>query len=209
MTSLPKKLADARDAFLGRRRLAYEVAGFKIEKAGQAARFFITQAGGRIDKLKLVKLLYLVERENMARYDAPMTYDELYSLPHGPVGSASLNGLDGALAGSETWDRITTYGKQDVHSARASREELDELSNADLGVLEHVWASFGHMSASQIRNWTHNPANCPEYTEVVGARLPIQYEDVLKALGKDDAEGIAAEINEFRRLDVALNKPTA
>lgn len=206
MTSIPTALANVRDALLGRRRLAYEVVGFKTEKAGQVARFFISQSGGRIDKLKLVKLLYLAERENMARYDEPMIYDELYSLPHGPVCSAALNGLDGALAGSTNWDCITTYGRQDVHSARVSRDDLDELSNADVRVLEQVWLSFGHMTASQIRNWTHNPANCPEYTEVEASRLPIRHEDVLKALGKQNAESLADQVSEYRRLEVTRNR---
>ncbi len=186
------------------REFAYApVSGFQSAKAAQIAAYFTSKSGGKIEKLKLAKLLYLAEREHLDRFDRPMTMDEFYSLPHGPICSSSLNGIDGKLGSGDEWDRVKAYGKDQVHGRVVVRDELDEVSNAEFKVLEHVWDSFGSMSANQVRTWTHVPANCPEYTEVVKTRMPITYEEVLKALGKDNAKEIAGEIDAARRLHAA------
>lgn len=43
------------------------------KRAAQTAAFFICRAGGAIEVLKLMKLMYLAERESLARYGEPIT----------------------------------------------------------------------------------------------------------------------------------------
>src|SRR2546430_17436847 len=84
-----------------------------------------------------------------------------------------------------------------------TRDELDEISDAEMDVLDSIWKQFGHLTASQLRNYSHD--HCPEYTETTG-RIPIAYREVLEALGvsEQDAEQIEREIAEFRREENAL-----
>ena len=58
------------------------------------------------------------------------------------------------------------------------------------------------MTASQIRNYTHD--NCPEYTETEG-RVPISYKQILNAVGAEDADELASDIDAMIDLDVALS----
>jgi uncharacterized phage-associated protein len=185
------------------RERAYEpVAGFQSRKAAQIAAFFVASSGGRIEKLKLAKLQYLAEREFLRLYGRPIVYDELYSLPHGPICSSSLNAIDGKLGELPEWHDIKAHGRGTVTGRKAApRDSLDELSDAEFAVVSGVWDRVGHMSAIELRAWTHNPANCPEYTEVVGSRLPISYEEVLVAVGQQRAEELADEVVSFRRLE--------
>ena len=37
--------------------------------------------------------------------------------------------------------------------------------------------------ADEISEWTHNPANCPEWRNPHGGRLPITKADIMGALG--------------------------
>lgn len=178
------------------------MSGFRSAKAAQIAAYFVSRAGGNIEKLKLAKMLYLSEREHLSRYDRPMTMDELYSLPHGPVCTSSLNGIDGKFDGKE-WDIIKAHGRDQVHGRKVNRDDLDEVTNAEYAVLESIWDDFGHMTAGQVRAWTHVPENCPEYVETTKSRLPISYEDVLRALGKENAREISLEIAEARLLHAA------
>jgi uncharacterized phage-associated protein len=55
------------------------------------AAFFAKKEGDVIPVLKLTKLLYLADREALARYGEPITYDLPVSMEHGPVLSRALN----------------------------------------------------------------------------------------------------------------------
>jgi uncharacterized phage-associated protein len=189
------------------RDLAYEpVAGFRSRKAAQVSAFFVARSGGRIDKMKIAKLQYLAEREFLGRHARPMLYDELYSLPHGPICSGALNGVEGKLVGREEWGLVAANGRKDVVGAdQFDRERADEVSDAEWRVISDVWDKFGHLTAAQLRAYTHNPANCPEYTEVEDARVRITYDEVFRALGFADAEGLARQADELSRLELAFH----
>lgn len=73
------------------------LSGYDVTKAAQVIAFFALKQGGSINVLKVTKLAYLAERECMARYDEPMFYDELASLPEGPVPSITLNLMNGSF----------------------------------------------------------------------------------------------------------------
>lgn len=64
---------------------------FNEKRTTQAAAFFLFKAGGKLPVLKLMKLLYLAERESYRQYGEPISGDNLVSMPHGPVLSQTLN----------------------------------------------------------------------------------------------------------------------
>ena len=63
---------------------------------------------------------------------------------------------------------------------KSPEDDLLELSDADLAVLADVWQQFGQMSASGLRNWTHN--HCPEWKDPDGSMIPMTPEDLFSAL---------------------------
>ncbi len=69
-------------------------------------------------------------------------------------------------------------------------------------VLHGIWNKFSGLTASQIRNYTHE--HCPEYTETDKARIPISYRQIFEAIGENDATEIANEISEFVKLEGIL-----
>ncbi len=179
--------------------------GYQERKAGQVAAFFALKAGGRINVLKLAKLLYLAERESMARYDAPMFYDRLVSMDHGPVASISLNQINGLTQGDE-WDTfIAGRNGNDVLVAQGINfADLDTLSRADLGVLEYLWERFADYSQFKLRDWTHE--NCPEWENPHGSSEPIPHDRVFKFLQKQDANMLGEAILHYRRTAEALDR---
>lgn len=68
---------------------------FDERKAAQAAAFLLHKAGGRLPLLKLMKLLYLSERESLQKYGDTITGDTFVSMPNGPVLSMTLNFING------------------------------------------------------------------------------------------------------------------
>lgn len=177
--------------------------GFRSKKAAQVSAFFASQAGGTIEKLKLIKLIYLAERLFIEKYGQPMLFDEFYSLKHGPICSSTLDGINGNLKEDEWSLYLDRSGNKISNAVTTDRNDLDEISDAEMDVLGSIWESFGFMTPSQIRNYTHR--NCPEYREVNDGRLPISYKEVFEALNFDQADILADEINEIRRIDALLS----
>ena len=154
---------------------ASPLVGFKSRKAAQICAYFAALAGGTIDKLKVIKLVYFSERHFLAKHHTPMLFDELYSLPHGPICSSTLNGLDGLLQPA-VWDEfITRHGRDRIIAIKKfQRDDLDEISDSEMSALESCWKALGKMSAWEIRNYSHE--HCAEYTLVEeGSRAPITY----------------------------------
>ncbi len=178
---------------------------FRNRKAAQACAFFSVKCETGLDKLKLIKLIYLAEREHLSSRSRPILWDELYSLPHGPIGSSTLNGIDGNIH-EEIWRSfIARHGNKIFAVRRFDRDDLDELSNAELRTLASVWERYGHMSASQLRNFTHD--HCPEYTETDGKRIPIDYAKLLVAVGmtEEDALIVESELLAWRKAEAVLH----
>ena len=181
---------------------ATPLVGFRSRKAAQLCAYFATKSEGTIEKLKLIKLLYFAERQFLSENHHPMLFDEYYSLRHGPICSGALNGIDGVIHG-EIWDGyIARNGNVVVAIKALSRNELDEVSDAELSVVDEIWKELGHMTASQLRNYSHQ--NCPEYTETEG-RIAISYKQILRAVGEKDADVLANDIEEMIDLDVTLS----
>ena len=179
--------------------------GFRARKAAQLAAYFLLRNDGPIDKLKLTKMLYLTERESIAARGRPMLYDECYSLKDGPIVSSSLNGING-LVDEKTWNKyLKLEGAKSVQRVDGVRQDdLDELSKSDMRIAISIWKSFGWMSTSDIRDYTHK--NCPEYTEVKSGRIPILYEEIADAVGAADAEEMGRHIREYRSLEAVLGR---
>lgn len=169
--------------------------GFNHLKSVQTIAYFVKKAGGSAEKLKLVKLLYLAERLSFQRRGRPMNFDSYFSLPHGPVASTALNGMDHELDAPE-WDALALANRRDVTLAQEVGE--DHLSRADKSILDATWERFGGMSASQLRNWTHD--NCGEYVEVgPSSRLPIEVAEIMAQVGIEAPDAASRDIRALQK----------
>lgn len=174
---------------------------FNARKAAQVAAFFVNNQGQQIDILKLVKLIYLANRENMRAFGFPIIDDQFVSMPHGPVNSVTLNCINGFGPHADEWDAIITARANHAVGATKvfNRDELDELSDAEFRSLELVWKNFGHMTKWQIRDWTHE--NCPEWEDPNGSAHPIPHSRVFKFLQVPDPEDMADAIEADRNME--------
>lgn len=175
---------------------------FCEERVAQMAAYLLSKEGGRMAYLKLMKLLYLSDRESMGRFGYPITGDRMVSMPHGPVLSRTLSLMNGEVQGQVTgWNKwiggVDNYDLALLLSASGD-DDYDELSPADLSVLDSVYAQFGHMSKWQIRDYTHQ--HCPEWVDPRGGSFTIKIENVFRALGKSEDE-VKALSNHIREID--------
>lgn len=179
--------------------------GYDVATAAQVAAYFVLKSGGRINVLKLSKLLYLAEREYMNRFDEPMFYDRLCSMPDGPVASITLNLINGEFDDARWSAFVGVRERYDVPLRDGvSEDSLDHLSKADRALLDRIWELFGGYDRYALRDWTHQSQNIPEWKDPAGSSRPIEHEDVFRLLGKENPKELAGSVEERRSLAFAL-----
>jgi uncharacterized phage-associated protein len=181
--------------------------GYDVDKAAQAVVYLATKSGGKINILKLAKLLYLAEREFMAKYDSPMFYDHLVSMPDGPVTSITLNLIKGD-AQDATWSRyVAKLDKYDVVPIKKfDLAEMDHLSKVDREILDVLLERFRDYDGFKLRDWTHDPKNVPEWQDPQGSSYEIPFNRIFSKLNKEDPNGLENAVNQRRKIARALNK---
>ncbi len=182
---------------------------FNERKAAQVATWFLRQSGGNMAHLKLIKLIYLAEREAMAKHGMLITGDRFVSMPHGPVPSQTLNLLNGEMQnGTDGWDMwISDKANHQVAlRPRENADTLDELSSAEIAIFESVWAKFGHLDQWKLVDYLHDAKNCPEWKDPDGSSLQITYQQIFEGLGRstEEAGALASRLEDQRNIDKLL-----
>ena len=179
---------------------------FNERKVAQAAAYLLNLRGGCMSHLKLMKLMYLADRLAYDRYGRPLSGDRAVSMPHGPVLSKTLNLMDGdeesAPGGWTTW--ISAKENNELSLVREVHPgDLDQLSQADVQILDQVFTEFGRMKRWEIRDFSHS---LPEWHDPNGSMLPIATEDIFTALGKtaEEIAGFMDRLEDDRNLDALL-----
>lgn len=191
--------------FDGYGKLASMTIAFEEKRAAQVAAVFLDKAGGTLPLLKLMKLMYLADRRSLDLHGQPITFDSMVSMPQGPVLSMTLNYANGAIeSGQEGWeDWISDRAGHDVALRRIGfqRDDLLDLSDADLAVIDDTWNQFGQMTKWQLRDYTHK--HLGEWRDPHGSSTPIPVEDVFLALGRtpDEASLSATHLREMLCID--------
>lgn len=168
---------------------------FNARKAAQVVAFFAMKQSGQINVLKLAKLVYLADRRFMQKYDCTILNDRLVSMPYGPVNSMTLNHING-LTVNDQWEQFVADRAGHMvatASTSLSVSDLDELSKAEIDVLNETWSTFGSFDQFRLAEYTHQ--NCPEWEDPHGSARPIPYARVFKFLGKvDQAESLQEKV---------------
>ncbi|MGO3569672.1 MAG: Panacea domain-containing protein [Serratia grimesii] len=181
---------------------------FSEEKVAQMAAYLLLKRGGRMAYLKLMKLLYLANRQSMLRHGRMMGEDNLYSMPHGPVMSTTLDLIRGKQVDSGGYWYSLIQTKQHDVALRADPREMDadevfdELSRSDIRILDEVYAQFGHMNRYDLRDMTHLADVCPEWHDPGRSRTPIDVREIFLHEGKslEEAESIFRSMCESQQL---------
>ena len=154
---------------------------FNLDKA-IAAMLYLVHRAGSIGKVKLMKLLYLADRNHFLQHGAPITGDDQYAMPLGPVPSASLNALNADARGSE---KVFEYLHVDDYTvmAKVPLSSID-LTDEETATLDEVFDQYGSITTWQLVDLTHE---LPEYVDanVPGSSTPIPYELILKHHGSE------------------------
>ena len=153
---------------------------FHPEKAVQAMAYVVRRLGP-MDKIKLMKLLYLADREHFIEVGFPITGDQPRAMRWGPVPSDSLDLLNGEpLLPADRVFRFLHVDDNRVELRQSPGEEL--LTDSERRVLDQVIGTWGRTETRELIQETHR---LPEYVEcyVQGTSSKIPYDRIAKASG--------------------------
>lgn len=182
---------------------------FSTRKAAQVTAFFAMKAGGKINILRATKLIYLADRASMEKREHPVTGDDFVSMPFGPVNTYTYSLMNGEVTDDhrDRWGEYISPRRQGSHFLSLARpvkvDDLDEVSRADLRVLEETWEAFKDTDQFDLAEWTHR--FCPEWRNPNGSSLPIAFATVFKRLNKPEPIELAEQIQAERALIASFN----
>ncbi|TDA66102.1 MAG: DUF4065 domain-containing protein [Chloroflexi bacterium] len=173
---------------------------YNEKKTTQIAAYLLQKAGGVMHYLKLLKLLYLLDRAALKVWREPLTNDKYYSMRHGPVLS-------------NTYDRIRYRSPIDVDSywyncisepknyqvKLITPCSVSELSPAEIQLIDIIYRQFGDWDRWKLRDYCHT---LPEYKQTTSS-IPIDLKEILLAIGKneDEINQIEIELKDQAYLD--------
>lgn len=153
---------------------------FDEKKTAAAAAFLLNAAGGRMQYIRLLKLLYMADREGWKRYGRPITQDDYVSMDHGPVLSKTYDLIKTEGAQPEptgAWqETVERAGRFDV--SLRGQPNYGPLSEAEIEILNDVHQRFAGMSTWDLIAHLHDIL--PEWTNPKGTSKEIPPEEILK-----------------------------
>lgn len=173
---------------------------FNERRATEAASKFLKLRGGRMSYLKLIKLLYLLDREALLRWGRPVTTDRYVAMDNGPVVSRIYDLIrEEPAPGTDPVWRHFISAPSNYEVSLTAEPEIDELSPAEESLIEEIFAKYGNLSRWNLVDLSHDLA---EWQDPKGSAIPIEYRDILRA-GKKTQSEIAAVESELEALAAA------
>ena len=132
---------------------------FDYKKATQAINYLTKKEGGQIDKLKLIKLVYLADRYHLRRYGRPIVNDAYFAMPLGPVGSSvkDIAEFSDFLDESEREYAGIYLARSGSTNSLVSRANVDTdvFSKSEIEALDFAYGEFGGETALALVDVTH------------------------------------------------------
>lgn len=123
----------------------------------------------RINRLKLMKLLWLSDRIHLNKFGRMILRDNYYALPNGPVPSKTM---DVSKSNVEGLIEPLRYEVLAIDSSFESKY----FSKSDLEIMEYVWEKYGGYDQFELRDLSHNFPEWMRYEkELKCSTMPSSY----------------------------------
>lgn len=132
----------------------------KIPVVIEALAYILSKLG-KVDKIHLVKLMYLADKYHIMSYGRTITEDDFYAFPHGPAGSKTIDVLEyDSCVLQEYMNRAKELIETDDEKEFKLNEEskindFEMISESDIEALDFAIANFGKMDKWDVVKYTH------------------------------------------------------
>jgi uncharacterized phage-associated protein len=155
---------------------------FHVLKVAQASGVLLkTEPAQRMSRLRLLKLLYIADRECLIEKSRPITGDRAVAMDHGPVLSFTYDLIKGKDFGSPEWATYFRTVGRDVELA--ADPGVGKLSRYEIGKLQDVAARFAEQNDWEVAEYTHGFPEWKKNQPTGHSAKPIPVDDLLEATG--------------------------
>lgn len=165
---------------------------FNEKALTQAAAVLIKREGGKMNYLKMLKLLYVAERKSLLQVTKSITGDTFTAMDKGPLLSHAYDLIKASARGESSGPWCSSIRTDDYDVVLEKDPDNDELSEADEKRIEEVYDLLGHMNEWELVKWTHD--NCPEWRPQGGSSTDIPTREIFFAAGLEDDQVMTKEL---------------
>jgi len=165
----------------------------EVVKVTQSLGFLLSlDKNHRMNKVKLIKLVWAADRYHLRKYGRTVTDTEYYAMPHGPVSSLALDVIDGDEVAlypediSFIAEHITPWQEDQNDIVLYNKTDDDYLSETDKEALQFAWKTFGNKKPFELAdNITHEYPEWSKFRDHFDinnerSRRPIDLDDFFK-----------------------------
>jgi uncharacterized phage-associated protein len=174
-----------------------------IDKLIQINGYILRKHGQRLNYTKLIKLLYLSDKEALKDTHQTITGDDYVCMDNGPVLSHLYDLIKGRCRDQKKqslWDSRFLCSNYELIAA-TDRIPDDELSVFEKEILDRVDEQFKDYDFHKMIDYVHH--HCPEWKNPRGTSVTLETREILKSIGKteEEIEWIIEEQESFKKED--------
>jgi uncharacterized phage-associated protein len=167
---------------------------FREDVVTQAAGVLIRREGGKMNYMKLLKLLYLADRKSLIEATKTISGDMLVAMDNGPLLSTTYDLIKKSDEG-EREGYWCSHLHTDGYIVEISNDiEVEDLSGADERRLNEIYDEFGCMTEFELVEWTH--LNLHEWSDPHGSSREIPTREIFFAAKVEGTRAFDREISE-------------
>ena len=171
---------------------------FDHRKATQTLNYFTLKAGGKINKMKALKLTFLADRYHLRKYGRLTTNDCYVAMKYGPVPSTLMD-----IAEEDVNRTIKAYASRYIKATDNGRQiqsvssvDIGFFSDSDIEALDFAWNNFGHRDKWDLSDFTHRYPEWQKHKEALSSGSKVEKINII-----DFFEDPKGNINKCYELD--------
>lgn len=178
---------------------------FNLLKTIQASAALLRKHGDCMDRMRLLKLLYIADRELLAETGRTLTGDCVCAMEKGPVLSTVYDLIKGQGADAGAWQAVVQSRGSQVALAQATG--FGNLTKAELFKAEDLCERYRDTDTEDLSKLTHEFAEWIDNykTDRPPSSYPITWDEVLVAQNAGDlVDEVEADIRDRDLVDAAF-----
>lgn len=171
---------------------------FNEAKTTEAASVLLRLEGGEMNYMKLVKLLYFVDKTALKEWERPITFDRYFSMKDGQVLTTVLDLVRQKIKG-RIWNKHIKNSGQYTVKITSNKIELNLLSPAELNLIKSVYADLGKYSQFDLGRLTKQGSEYKKTDSSIETSLNELLSDL--KFGEEEINGILENLKERAEID--------
>jgi len=180
---------------------------FHFKKAVQAvAHLLRTEPSWRMNYMRLLKLLYIADRESIKETGEPITGDRAFAMERGPVLTRLYDLIMERDKNSPEWNRFF----QKVHYDLEMTQDpgMADLCRYEADKLREIAERYADEDEIALVQRVHQFEEWKKYAPREGASRPIPFREILEAVDRlEDKESIESDAREHAFARRVLEDP--